>query len=216
MKKEVIDILEKEFAKENIKTRVLGGTRLSYLEAQIVIRRLNKAFDQDWSFEIRDTQITDGHIYVLGRIMVQSDNGTFIIKESFGGKKVTMKADKSGMLDLGNDMKAAQSDSLKKCASLLGIGLDLYGEDEIEATDKDSKKASPAAEGAQSAHAETEEKISSAQIGAIKAISKAKGVKNLSEYLTTELKRAVTDDLSGLSKSEASLVITKLNVHKSE
>ena len=35
-------------------------------------------------------------------------------------------------LDLGNDFKAATSDALKKCASLFGIGADVYEASEFQ------------------------------------------------------------------------------------
>ena len=35
-------------------------------------------------------------------------------------------------LDFGNDMKAATSDCLKKCASLLGIAADVYEAEEFQ------------------------------------------------------------------------------------
>lgn len=36
------------------------------------------------------------------------------------------------MLDFGNDLKAASTDALKKCASLLGIASDVYGKSEYK------------------------------------------------------------------------------------
>ena len=47
-------------------------------------------------------------------------------------------------LDFGNDMKAAVSDALKKCASLWGIAADVYESDEfveITLTGADNEKA---------------------------------------------------------------------------
>jgi hypothetical protein len=54
------------------------------------------------------------------------------VKTQFGGADIKRHASgaKSGRpLSIADDYKAAASDALKKCASLLGIGLDLYGRD---------------------------------------------------------------------------------------
>lgn len=54
-------------------------------------------------------------------------------KSSFGGSdvKVFAKGENAGMaMDVGDDLKAATSDLLKKCASMFGICSDLYGKRE--------------------------------------------------------------------------------------
>jgi len=54
-----------------------------------------------------------------------------IRKTQFGRSEVKFKKDSNDPLDFGNDMKAATSDCLKKCASLFGIGADVYEADEF-------------------------------------------------------------------------------------
>ncbi len=205
MEQKVIEVLERKFDAANIKTRQgAGSIKLKYLEAQIVTRRLNEAFNQDWSFEIRDSKIVEGNIYVLGRLTVPDGKSGYIWKESYGGKKVAIaRADKS-MLDLGNDMKAAQSDALKKCSSLLGIGLDLYGEDE-KTTEDDSK---PEVEVQSAATV----KASSIQLKAINSIAAAKKVPDLNMYASKVLGRVIID-LADVSESEAKKLITELNTY---
>jgi len=58
---------------------------------------------------------------VLGKLTAQG-----ITKSQFGKSKITRsKADRS-IVSIGDDLKAAATDSLKKCATLFGIGLHLY------------------------------------------------------------------------------------------
>lgn len=121
------EVLERRFTKKEVKTRPgPSGEELHYVETASVIQRLNEAFDGDWSFEIREKAIDleNGYIWVLGRIQCEG-----VVKEQFGFKNITFDA--SGKpLDLGFDLKAAASDALKKCATLLGVGLYLYQEEE--------------------------------------------------------------------------------------
>ncbi|MDK2600644.1 Rad52/Rad22 family DNA repair protein [Bacillus stercoris] len=146
--KQVInDKLEKSWIKE----RTQGKTTLSYIGGHTVIRLLNKAFNHQWSFEIVKEEIVeslpkavydgwgkqrkprldkDGNqVYepqppvakVLGRLTVPG----LAIKEQYGSKVLV-----GGATEQESAFKSASTDALKKCASLLGIGLELYGEDE--------------------------------------------------------------------------------------
>jgi hypothetical protein len=42
-----------------------------------------------------------------------------------------MKRDNSGTLDYGNDVKAANTDCLKRCAAQFGVASDIYGKNEF-------------------------------------------------------------------------------------
>ena len=118
------EILEQEFDTKEIKRRKgPNGKMLDYVETPSVIRRLNRAFDHNWSFDIEKYEIVDGHIVVLGRLTAEG-----IVKSQFGSKKIAR--DKKGEpISIGDDMKAAASDSLKKTATLLGVALHLYQDD---------------------------------------------------------------------------------------
>ena len=119
-----IEILEQEFEPKEIKKRKgPHGKMLDYVETPSVIRRLNKAFDHNWSFDVERYEIVDGHIIVLGKLTAEG-----IVKTQFGSKKIAK--DKQGEpISIGDDMKAAASDSLKKTATLLGVALHLYEDD---------------------------------------------------------------------------------------
>lgn len=107
-------LLEKHFTADQIKQRQGEyGDILDYLEGATVIQRLNEAFDAEWSFEIMEHLIQEKEILVLGKLTAQG-----ITKTQFGNKLREVSA--------GDDLKAATTDCIKKCATLFGIGLHLY------------------------------------------------------------------------------------------
>jgi len=121
------DILEKPFGPEQIKQREGNfGKTLDYIEGHVVIQKLNDAFDAVWSFVILKHEIlkeTD-EVIVLGELGA----GT-IKKTQFGSSRITRARNTGEMVGLADDMKAAATDSLKKCATMFGIGLHLYNKD---------------------------------------------------------------------------------------
>jgi hypothetical protein len=119
------DILEAPFAPEQIKQRQGNfGQKLDYIEAHAVIQRLNDAFDSAWSFEIIEHQILkeQNEVLVLGRLTAGG-----ISKCQFGSSAITRAKQSGEIISLADDLKSAATDSLKKCATLLGVGLSLYG-----------------------------------------------------------------------------------------
>ena len=122
MEQTVREILEREFEPNLIKKRKgRGGMVLDYLETASVIRRLNEAFGSEWNFRILehgvDTEAKTA--WVLGELTALG-----LIKQQFGAKDIYEKS------TLGDNLKSAASDCLKKCATLFGVGLHLY-EDEL-------------------------------------------------------------------------------------
>ncbi|MEN3186967.1 MAG: Rad52/Rad22 family DNA repair protein [Atribacterota bacterium] len=131
------EILEKKFSKREVKRRPgKEGKELFYIETPSVIKRLNEAFDGEWSFEIKEKEIdlTRGYVWVLGRLTCGN-----LVKEQFGFKSFSPNHEKN-VPDFGDDLKAAASDALKKCATLLGVGLYLYEEEEVPLTRPASEK----------------------------------------------------------------------------
>jgi hypothetical protein len=134
-----------------IKQRQQGTATLSYIGGHTVIRLLNKAFNYQWSFEIVTEEVKqsvpkpmwdgwgknrkpvlnqDGSqrmepqppvAKVLGRLTVPGVG----VKEQYGSKVLI-----GGATEQESAFKSASTDALKKCASLFGIGLELYGDDE--------------------------------------------------------------------------------------
>ena len=118
------DILEKKFEPAQIKKRRGPfGEDLDYVEAADVIRRLNEAFDGEWSFEIVEHQQMFDEVVVLGKLTASG-----ISKMQFGSHQITRTKKDSTVVNIGFDLKAATSDCLKKCATHFGVALHLYSE----------------------------------------------------------------------------------------
>lgn len=113
----------------------------SYVRVSYVRRTLDGLFGFDWDFTIQtslaeayDVAKITGTCVVLGRLTGRTKiDGEIrpVIKDQFGRAEVKFKKGTRDPLDFGNDMKAAASDSLKKCASLLGIAADVYDPEEF-------------------------------------------------------------------------------------
>lgn len=85
-----------------------------------------------WSFEVKEKGNASGQIWVLGKLTLYKEDGSnLIFKEQFGRANIKLKKGTQDPVDLGNDMKAAATDSLKKCASELGIAKDIYAANEF-------------------------------------------------------------------------------------
>lgn len=114
---------------EYIKTRPgPGGIRLSYVEVGYVINMLNQVFGWDWDFKILDQQIGKKQVWVRGELAVRAKNHT-ITKAQYGGADIKFNRTSGEPISIADDLKAAASDCLKKCASMLGIAGDVYWKD---------------------------------------------------------------------------------------
>lgn len=148
---QVQEVVEGKLNPSWIKQRKQGKATLSYIGGHTVIRLLNKAFGYQWSFEVISEEVRESipkpafegwgnqrkpkvdaqgnQVYepqppvakVLGRLTVPGVG----VKEQYGSKVLI-----GGATEQESVFKSASTDALKKCASLFGIGLELYGEDE--------------------------------------------------------------------------------------
>lgn len=112
-----------------------GGGKWKYVSGGYVKKVLNLMFGWDWSFEIMEQQIMHGEAIVKGRLSCRVD-GREIVKMQFGNKDIMYKreTDENGQripLSIGNDLKAAATDALKKCAAEIGIAADIYNPEEF-------------------------------------------------------------------------------------
>ena len=117
-------LLEQPFPPELIKQRKgKAGRTFDYIEGHAVIKRLNDAFEGLWSFEVTGYQIEKeiGEVYVLGKLEAAGQ-----AKMAFGASELTKDKETNEILSLGDDLKAAATDALKKAATLFGVGLHLY------------------------------------------------------------------------------------------
>ena len=116
------ETLERPFASDQIKQRHgTNGDVLDYIEGCAVIQRLNECFDAEWIFEIQEHHVYDDEVVVLGKLTAQG-----VAKSQFGKSRITRAKKDNAIISLGDDLKAAATDCLKKCATLFGVGLHLY------------------------------------------------------------------------------------------
>lgn len=112
-----------------------GGGKWKYVTGGYVKKTLNVMFGFDWSFEILDQMVQFGEVIVKGKLTCNS-GGKSIVKMQYGNKDIAYKRqpDDKGErvpLSIGNDMKAAATDCLKKCAAEIGIAADVYNAEEF-------------------------------------------------------------------------------------
>ena len=153
-----IEIMRTQKTPKNaIKTRKgKGGRTYDYVSHAWVTMQLNEAFQWRWSFEVLEQIIVPNleqpqEVVVKGQLTVHAPEGDWT-KVQFGGadveylncpkckndynkKRNCNRCNGTGksteMLSLADNLKSASSDCLKKCASLFGIAIDLYGGDDL-------------------------------------------------------------------------------------
>jgi hypothetical protein len=115
------EILARPFPEALIRSRKGPFNQtFSYVEGAEYIRRLNDAFESEWSFEIVQHHIRDTEVLVIGQLTAAG-----VTKMAFGGSSITVSRE-GEVVSIADDLKAAATDALKKAASLLGVGLHLY------------------------------------------------------------------------------------------
>ncbi len=78
-----------------------------------------------------EEKILHGEAIVKGRLTCRS-GGKSITKMQYGNKDIMMRKGTDTPLSIGNDLKAAATDCLKKCASELGIASDIYNKQDFK------------------------------------------------------------------------------------
>lgn len=110
-----------------------GGQKLKYTDGAYVIRTLNDAFGFDWDFVADNEELLMNgdkpfEVKVRGTLTVRL-NGQAVTKTQYGCQPIEMKRDGTAPVSIGDAYKGAATDAMKKCASLLGVALDLYDSD---------------------------------------------------------------------------------------
>ncbi len=133
-----------------------GGGKWRYVKGNYVDKVLNFITGFDWDFEIVDEMVMleIGQVVVKGKLKIRV-GGKEVIKMQYGRADVKFKNDyvkqENGTtkkikttipLDLGNDLKAAATDCLKKCASKFGVAADVYGDENFREVKVEAKKGS--------------------------------------------------------------------------
>lgn len=123
-----------------IKQRVgTGGKMFDYVETGYVVKTLNEKFQWKgiplWDFKIIEQQIGNAQIWVKGQLTIHLSDSITITKEQFGAADIKKSRTTQAIISIGDDLKAASSDALKKCASLLGIASDVYWQGDNDVLD---------------------------------------------------------------------------------
>lgn len=203
------ELLEKPFAPDQIKQRQGNyGQILDYVEGHAMISRLNEAFDGNWTYELVNHWILDetGEVLVLGKLMAEG-----ITKMAFGSKRITRDKETKSIISLGDDLKAASTDALKKAASLLGVGLYLYsdsrpkerGEDKPKAQDNSTSGKEQRSQSGRTG--DNGNRLTNRQLAAIFSIGKSKGLQN--KDIKNQSLEMFNKNPNFLTKAEASTMI---------
>lgn len=142
--KQLLTILQRTPTQHIYRRPGKGGGQFEYVTGVYVKKVLNYVFGFMWDFEVKSHGREGNQVWVLGRLTIKNQEGiSIIVKEQFGRADIKLKRGTEEPLDYGNDLKAASTDALKKCASELGIASDIYGKNEfkeIQGVDKGFKE----------------------------------------------------------------------------
>jgi len=212
-------LLEKPFEPTQIKQRQGNfGHILDYVEGHVVTSRLNDAFESNWSFEIVKYRIIKdpGEVLVLGKLTAEG-----VTKMAFGSKEIERSKDTKAIVSLGDDLKAASTDALKKAASLLGVGLYLYSDQRPDGKPEEGKsetsnKVAPTGNEKNQPGPNNEPatgdgnggRLTNKQLAMIFGVGKSKGLqtKDIKDKALATFKK----NLNFLTKAEASTFINAL------
>lgn len=205
--------LEAPFPKELIKTRRGSrGDQLSYAPVSAYVERLNRVFESNWTWCILGHEIHGSEVVVRGALTAAG-----VEKQGFGGSPITVNKSTGEVISLADDLKAAASDCLKKCASLFGVGLEFYGAVDHEAvTGRGPTTGTPVALRSVPKSTHTNDKpdvggatrLTARQLKAIYAVGHAAGMTDAALRKLTLDRYWVAPEF--LSRSDASAFITAL------
>lgn len=114
---------------------VRGGVELEYITGEQCVTRLNETLGvANWSFRIVEHGIHQeaDECWVLAELTASFGDRT-VTRQQFGSQKVKRSRSSGVPLDIGFDLKGAGTDALKKCASLIGVGLYLWKKEAVAA-----------------------------------------------------------------------------------
>jgi hypothetical protein len=157
-------------------------------------KRLNEG-SENFSFDIVSHQILDDEVIVLGRLTLEG-----LTKSAFGGTSIT-RDNTGSAISIGDDLKAAAADALKKAASLFGVGHELYaGKPSIERTVPEMSQP----------HTNPTNRATVRQMAALQSAARRRGLTQ--DRLTAMVHtRTGKTDLGQLDRREASNLISELS-----
>lgn len=108
-----------------------GGKKFYYIPVEIVKRKLNFTFGYgNWTFKVNKSEVIEDQWVVLGTLRVSFLDDRGNVKhtaeyDNAGGKEIA-RTKEGKPVDIGDDLKAAVADCLKKCSSMTGLFSDVY------------------------------------------------------------------------------------------
>lgn len=111
-----------------------------------IITHLNRTLGpQNWSFHVLDIgqEEDSDECWVYGQITAIID-GVTVVKQDYGSQAMKRARSTGKFVSKWDDKKAAATDALKRCARLLGVGLDAWANEKAPSwRPEDSEPAAP-------------------------------------------------------------------------
>ncbi len=144
------------------------------------------------SFEVVRHEILENEVIVVGRLSADG-----IINVDFGTAAITLDAE-GRAVSVGDDLKAASSDCIKRCARLLGCPLDLAAHADRNGNGRPRERA-----------AAPDDRVTARQLAAIQAACRRRSI-GREELHALVAKKTGKGSVALLTKAEASSVIDEL------
>lgn len=109
--------------------KIRGGEVVTFVDNHYVIAALNFVFGHTWAEEYDAPLIQGDHAATRCRLTVTFPDGSTATRTATGGHPIaryTYGDHKGEVIDLGDAIKAAEADAVKKAASKFGIAWDVY------------------------------------------------------------------------------------------
>lgn len=206
MDSDQLSALQRPFAPEEIRQREGSfGKTLDYLETHTVIQRLNDALSGDWSFQIVEHIVREdiSEVIVVGKLITAE-----ISKMQIGSASLKRHRQSGELVCLGDDFKAAASDALKKCATLLGVGQQLYRSEEPKRQESPSVEVNSGADSATPGKGSRQGRLSAKQYHLILKLAEEAGLRK--EELNRHCQKQYGRVVDNLGRPEASGLIEAL------
>lgn len=215
IKQEQLLFILQKTPKQHIYTRKgKGGMNFDYVTGVYVKKVLNYCFGWMWDFEVKSHGKEENLLWILGRLTIKDKSGKpMIVKEQFGRADIKFLKGTKSPVDFGNDLKAAATDALKKCASELGIASDVYGQTEFQEIQKEDKGFTPPKieVSEQKKEIEPEQKPTGQKVEELKKILKGKTDKEKIENMLKRTGIKLSGDFNISEKHAGILIASVLN-----
>ena len=143
--KSITEVFKEHIPNKIIKERQQGKEKLSYVSGSVILDMINKATNYNWDFIVEERWIQESrdkfnpkydkepvpqgpvaHVYGYLELNFIDENNTpvTIRKHAFGSKPII-----GGQNEQKDIFKSAMTDAIKKAASMIGIGLQLWRDD---------------------------------------------------------------------------------------